>query len=443
MGNNRYRPGGGGRASGGRGLPILVIIITAVALLLAACGQGGSGAGSPSDETADGEQTTATGRGRPIKIGVVLSITGHAGAQGEAARNAVELLRDDFIQAGGRPLEWIIYDDTTDAGTAQAAVERAITHDGAAAVICCSTSHNTMAVVPTVLEHGVPLLTLSPVLPPAQAEEETAGEDDQPVDWVFQIPPGEEVLMEIIAQHMAATGVTKAAFLGVNDERGDLVRGAFVTATGAREIEVAAEEHFRRSDEDLENQLTEVSLAGAEALVLWAPGSAAETVHRQMRELGMAMPVYHGHGEAGGPLQPPGDPLLATTFVPVGKLSVASQLPEDDPQRELVVPFRDRYENRFGPGSGNSFSGYAHDAMLLVTTGLTEVLADGGTAPTPGTLRPLLRDALAQLEDVPGVSGVFTFTALKGVHHGLDQRAAVLVGVGRTGWEPAGLPNGF
>lgn len=438
MGNSGFRPGGGGRASGPGRLTIVVLIITALAMLLAACGQGGGG--SPQEQPGNGEQVNAAGRGRPIKIGVVLSITGHAGAQGEAARNAVDLLRDEFVQAGGRPLEWVVYDDATDAGTARAAVERAIIHDGAAAVICCSTSHNTMAVLSIIEDHGVPLLTLSPVLPPVRQEDGPADEGQQegnrPADWVFQIPPGEEVLMEIIAQHMAGTGVAKAAFLGVNDERADQVQAAFVAAMAAHEIERAAMEHFRRGDEDLEAQLTAVSLAGAEALVLWAPGASAENVHRQLRELGMAMPVYHAHGEAGGPLPAPGEPLLATTFVPVGKLTMASHLAEDDPQRERVVPFRTRYENRFGAGSVNSFSGYAHDAMLLVSTALAEVLAEPGTATNPGTLRPLVRDALAQLEDVPGVSGVFTFSPSDESHRGLDGRAAVLVGVGRTGWEP-------
>src|SRR5690606_2871624 len=108
VGNSGYLPGGGGRASGPGRLTIVVLIITALAMLLAACGQGGGG--SPQEQPGNGEQVNAAGRGRPIKIGVVLSITGHAGAQGEAARNAVDLLRDEFVQAGGRPLEWVVYD---------------------------------------------------------------------------------------------------------------------------------------------------------------------------------------------------------------------------------------------------------------------------------------------------------------------------------------------
>lgn len=436
MGNNGYRLRGGGRASGLRGLPTLIFILMAVALLLAACGQGGGGAGSPAETNGEGEQTPPAGRGRPVKIGVVLSITGHGAAQGEAARNAVDLLRDDFAQAGGRPVEWIIYDDATDAATAQAAVQRLITQDGAAAVICCSTSHNTSAILPIALEHGVPVLTLSPVMLPLPGEDEAASGDVTPEEWVFQVPPGEEVLLDIIAGHMAQTGVTKAAFLGVNDERDDLVVAAFAKAVAARDMDVVAVEQFRRSEEDLEPQLTAIALAETEALVLWAPGGAAEAVHRQLRALGMSMPLYHGHGDGGGPLPAPGDPWLATTFVPVGKLPLATGLPEDDPQRELVQSFRERYENRFGAGSVTSFSGYAHDAMLLVTTALEEGLAGDGTATNPGTVRPLLRDALARLEDVPGVSGVFTFAGLTDGRHGLDGRALVLVGVGRTGWEP-------
>ncbi|MBE0603740.1 MAG: ABC transporter substrate-binding protein, partial [Deltaproteobacteria bacterium] len=98
----------------------------------------------------------------PIRIGAIFSVTGPASFLGEPERNTVKMLEEDINRSGGvlgRPVEFIVYDDETDATKAVTAVDRLIKKDRVVAVIGPSTSGNTLAIMPKIEEGKIPLIS--------------------------------------------------------------------------------------------------------------------------------------------------------------------------------------------------------------------------------------------------------------------------------------------
>ena len=107
---------------------------------------------------------------------------------------------------------------------------------------------------------------------------------------------------------------------------------------------------------------------------------------------------------------------------PLGRLVVADQLPEDDPQRKVITEFIDDYNAEYGQGP-STFAGHAYDAFQLAIDAVAEV----------GTDKAKVRDHLEKVDGFVGISGMFTMTPED--HSGLSKDALVLVTVEGEKWK--------
>src|SRR5262245_45952424 len=72
------------------------------------------------------------GQGRPLKVGASLSLTGTLAQSGDKVKRGYELWAKDVSARGGllgRPVEFVILDDRSDAGTSARLYEKLITED--------------------------------------------------------------------------------------------------------------------------------------------------------------------------------------------------------------------------------------------------------------------------------------------------------------------------
>ena len=106
----------------------------------------------------------------------------------------------------------------------------------------------------------------------------------------------------------------------------------------------------------------------------------------------------------------------------LGRLVVADQLPDDDPQKEIITTFIDDYTAEFGAGP-STFSGHAYDGWQLAV----DALRAEGTDPQA------IREHLEGITDFTGISGTFTMTPED--HSGLTKEALVLVTVEDGQWQ--------
>jgi branched-chain amino acid transport system substrate-binding protein len=104
-----------------------------------------------------------------------------------------------------------------------------------------------------------------------------------------------------------------------------------------------------------------------------------------------------------------------------GKILVANELPDSDPQKAVLVQFIADYQAAYNSEPG-IFAGNAHDAFFLLLEALKRVEPD-----------PIkLRRELEHTEEFVGITGIFNYT--EDDHNGLDERALALIEVKSGKW---------
>jgi branched-chain amino acid transport system substrate-binding protein len=92
---------------------------------------------------------------------------------------------------------------------------------------------------------------------------------------------------------------------------------------------------------------------------------------------------------------------------PCGRLLVADVLPENHPQKKLLVGYKSEYETRYGEDV-STFGGHAYDAFILLKAAIEK---SGSVAMGE------VRDAMESLQGVIGTAGIFNLSASD--HNGL------------------------
>ena len=115
-------------------------------------------------------------------IGVVASASGPAAALGLPEKKAIELVEEMARSRGDLPFQprFVYLDDGSDPTRAVNAVRKLASEDGAAVVICCTTTPASMAVLDTVKAAGV--LNIS------MASAATVVEPVAERHWTFKTP---------------------------------------------------------------------------------------------------------------------------------------------------------------------------------------------------------------------------------------------------------------
>jgi branched-chain amino acid transport system substrate-binding protein len=355
---------------------------------------------------------------------VVLSITGPNSSLGEPERNTVKLFESQFSSIGGATVKWIVEDDASDATKAATAVKQLVERDNVAAVVCCTTSPNSMAIVKSAEDGKIPTISLaasaSIVEPVAERK------------WVFKTPQNDSLMVDVLSDHMVKHGIKKVAFLGFNDAFGDSGLKEFQKVAKAKGIEITGAESFARTDTSVTAQLTRLANGKPDAYLVWAIPPGADVVAKDLANLGWKGPVYQSHGVANRTFIELGGPAVEGTYFPVGKLLIASDLPDTDPQKQTLLAYKKAYEDKYGANTANTFGGHAYDAMLILKGAIERALKAGADPNNLTTFRAALRDQIEATKELVGISGIFTYSASD--HAGLDKRAAVMVQIKDGKW---------
>ncbi|WP_045222915.1 ABC transporter substrate-binding protein [Desulfonatronum thioautotrophicum] len=352
----------------------------------------------------------------PIKIGAILSATGPASFLGEPQRNTLLMLQDQINEQGGllgRPLEVIIYDDETEVNRAVAAANRLLSRDRVVAAIGATTSGNTLAIMPRFSSARIPLVSM------AAAERIV-----KPINpWVFKTPQSDRHAVLRILGHAQALGFTDIAILTVSDGFGQAGREVLQELLPEFGMNLVADEIYGPRDTDMTPQLTKIRGLSPDAIIVWGTNPGPAVIARNRVQLGMQTPMYMSHGVASKRFIELAGEAAEGLILPAGRLAVADQLPEDHPQKELLLEYIQAYETRFN-AEVSTFGGYAFDALKLIVEAITKA----GEA-TPQAIR----DNLQQISGFIGTGGIFEMSPED--HNGLDEKAFVMVRITDGDWE--------
>lgn len=389
-------------------LRMLRVVGLTMVLMLAGCGgqQGASGGGD--GEPGGGEKP------KEYVIGAIVSKTGPASPLGEPEYNTLKLLEKKLNESGGIngvPLRLVLVDDESEPQKAQQEMNRMIHDEKVLAVIGSTTTGASLAMKGIAQENQVPLVSLAASVKVVEP----------PNEWVFKTPHSDELAAARIWQYLKDKGLTKVAIVHDSNAYGTAGKEALVKLAKDFGIAIVTTESYNTKDQDMTVQLTKVKNAGAQAMVVWGTNPGPAIIAKNRKDLGLTIPYISSHGSAFNTfIQLAGD-AAEGVVLPTGRLLVAEQIPDSDPQAKVVREFYQEYVQAYNSEPGN-FAAYAYDAFHLIV----DALKNGATT------REAIRDHLEKTTNWVGTTGVFNFSPED--HNGLTTDAMVMAEVKGSKW---------
>jgi branched-chain amino acid transport system substrate-binding protein len=346
---------------------------------------------------------------KPFVIGGIFSITGPASYLGEPERNTMEMLAAEFNAKGGikgHPVKVVIYDDEGDVTKARLHAEKLLKKDQVLAIIGPSLTHTSMAVLPITQQAKTPLISCAAGIGITSPAKERV--------WVFKTPQTDQMAVDRIYQYLKKQNITKVAILTVSTGYGVSGKEQLNALAPNYGITLVAQEVFGEKDTDMTPQLTKIRGTEAQAVICWGTGPAPALVAKNMKQLGLTIPLIQSHGAASKKFIELAGEAGEGIIMPAGKLVIYPLLPDTDPQKAVCQEYDKKYQAKFSKPA-SSFGGYAYDAMMMLAQALERAGAD----------QAKIRNALEQTKNYVGVSGIFNMSPED--HNGLTSEAFVMV----------------
>ncbi len=339
-----------------------------------------------------------------IKVGAIFAITGRASYLGAPEAKTAEMLIEKINKEGGvngHKIELLMKDSGGKPENAISLAKQLIDEENVLAIIGPSTSGETMQIKNICQESKTILLSCA------------AAEDivNPVASYVFKVPQKDSDAVRHIYQVMKAKGIKRIGVITSNDGYGVAGGKQLANLAELAGITIAISEAYDTQETDLTGLLTKVKGQDVNAVVNWSIVPAQSLVARNMRQIGLDVPLFQSSGFGNIKYVQAGGEAANGTIFPCGRLLVADELPDNHPQKAVLIAYKKDYESRFKEDA-STFGGHTYDALLV----LTEAIKKAGS-----TDREKVRDAMENLKGVVGIAGVFNFSSKD--HNGLDMNA--------------------
>ena len=352
----------------------------------------------------------------PIKIGGLFALSGKASHIGTPTKLVAEMIVDKINAEGGingRPIELVTGDTESDPSKTVVAAKKLIERDKVVAIVGPTTTGSCMAIIDTIQKAEIPMVACVGGTPPV----------DPVRKWVFKSPQKTVTAVERVYLYLESQGIDKVGLVTASDGFGKEGKASLVKLAEEHGIEVLADETFDPTDVDMTGQLTKVKNTDAQAVICWTIGPAGAIVAKNAKNLDMGIPLIQCHGLPDPVYLELAGEAANGSILPSTRLMVASQLSDEYPDKELLLDFINEYENVRKYGKVGTHSGYAWDAIQIVTLAMKEA----GTEPNK------LRDAIEATKNYVGVSGTYNMSPED--HCGLDVDSLVMIKVEDGKWK--------
>jgi branched-chain amino acid transport system substrate-binding protein len=334
------------------------------------------------------------GAAEPIKIGVVLSITGRGGFLGTPEKEAITVAVEEVNRQGGlfgRQIELYIEDDQSNPTTSAVAATKLIRDKKVCCVVGGSLVVACMAILPICEREEVPQIPIAPITIPFKK-------------WIFSVPVTDYILAQRMLKFTVNTlGARKIALLHSTDTYGMNGAQGIIDTIDKLGASLVITEKFDPADTSMIPQLTKVKAAQPDAIILFANANPAAVVAKNYQQLGMETKVVGGGGI------PTPEFLKLTGKITEGgrwiifglKDLYADEIPADDPYRKnLLDPLKKAIKEKYGKTEWNGFYRNGYDGIRIAIEGLKIAKTDD---------RAALRDALEKVR-YQGFLGDFKYS---------------------------------
>ena len=337
------------------------------------------------------------GKGGPLRIGLVVPLSGPSARFGGFASHGAQLAVTQINAAGGvngAPIELLRGDSQGTPVEAVSAARRMISESKVQVILGDIASSATIALQPVAEDAQVVLLNAASSNPDITYKAGVGG-----FKWSFRSYPTDELRAKIILQYGAENRhFTRYSVLSVDSDFG---RGAIAfTKKYLPQFhgEILSEDYYKDDETDFRPVLSHIKSLNVQGIISYGLPDATRLIVRQLLELGMAGKVsLIGSGEFTYP-----DTIKVAPSVLNGAVEAAAWAPDLDNPRNLkfVADYRDAYGSKEVP----NVHSYTHwEAVYLLAASVKAARS---------TESPALRSALESI-DYQGATGEIRFDS----HH--------------------------
>lgn len=301
----------------------------------------------------------------------------------------------------GRKLELVLYDDGSVPEKAATLVRRLIESDRVDVLIGGSGTPTSLAVLGVVEKAEIPYLSLGggvAIVDPVRK-------------WTFKVPQTDRLAAQKVFGDLRRRGLTQVALLSENVGFGKSGRNQCVELAPDFGITIVADETYGPRDPDVTAQLTRIrATQGVQALFVFGTGQGPAVVTRNIRQLGLEMPVYQSHGVASKDFLRLVGKAADGMRLPSSPLAIVEVLPDNHPQKAVLTGFKRDFESRTGD-EVSMMAGHSWDALYLYVDAVRRA---------GGTDKAKVRDAIEATRGFIGQGGVFSLSPQDHMGLGLD-----------------------
>ena len=270
-----------------------------------------------------------------IKIGTFLAVTGPAAFLGDPELKTLQLYVDAINQQGGllgKPVELIHYDTGGNAKEAVNFFKRLVKKDQVDVIVGGSSSGESLAVMPLAEEEQIPFVSMAgavKIIEPVQK-------------WTFKTPHTDRMAAAKIYTDMKRRGLTKIALISGDGGFDKSGREESLKLAPEYGITIVADESYGNKDTDMTAQLTKIRDSGAQAILNFGFGTGPAIVTKNLRQLGIDLPLYQSHGVASKKYIELAGAAAEGVRLPAAALLVPEKLADTDPQKPVLLAYQQK-----------------------------------------------------------------------------------------------------
>jgi branched-chain amino acid transport system substrate-binding protein len=358
----------------------------------------------------------------PLVFSAGVAVTGPSAALGDSEFKTLTMLEKTINAAGGvagRQIKVNVYDTGSDPQKAVLAVRKGILEDKALGIICCTSTPESAAIADSGARAKVPFFAMAPL--------NIDGLNRTGKLWAFRTTPPDRAFVKATLEDMKKRGVKRMAFLGFGDAYGDPALAEFQKQASKYDVEIVEAQKFARADTDTSAQAAKITASKPDVVQIWATTPGAVTAHKSLLAAGYKGPIWHSGGVTNPSFLALGAKDVENVEIRGLALAVADQLPASAPNKEVISEFVKNYRAEYNNASPTTFGGHAYDALQLLIAASKAALAKGANPDKLEEFRVALRDALEEIRNFKGTTGVYYLS--KADHNGLGQSSVVRIQV--------------
>lgn len=367
------------------------------------------------EETPTEEESAATDG--VVRIGVTTALTGPSPLNGQRTSEGVQLAVEEINANGGvngMTLEVVIEDDGATTSGTMNSINRLLSSD-ISALIGPHMSSNVLAVEGQLKENKMPFL----------AGGSSPGLAELGNEYLFRVRPSDSLACEIAVKYLLEEiGAQKIGMIYDTDNWATSAKDVVEATLAEQNIEFVCE-GYNTGDKDMTGQLTKLNNENIDALIVWGHDAEIAIIAKQMREVGIEVPIMGSAGFAMSTVLDLIDPEVSEGILTVSEFTPYA---ED----ETITAFVEKYQEKYG-SDPDLYSAAYYDCVYLLKDAIERA---GSTDPEA------VRDALAQTQGLKGVMSTMTAAENGDMIHEMsicevrDGKAYVIEKVYEDGYEP-------